>query len=244
MSRPDLEDKLTPAARQALEELVTEYRDRLLLGARESASRLGELREISVHDIMTSFGRGELRWRPFSRAIDQATRLYVWSGLAVAAGALLFLVGREAASGKSLEQNWPLLSALVGMGVAAFGYIANLLLSRRLPARPFGSEFDARPPFEYVGRYLALWRDLELALRDTAASQLGESAANAPMSILLEVLDSKGVLSDRESDRLRELLALRNSVVHGRGDAKPEDLEGASRDSERILGKLRGQAAS
>jgi hypothetical protein len=157
----------------------------------------------------------------------------------IAAGALIYLVGREAARGQAPEQKIPLVVALAGLCLSALGYFGGRFLRKRQLLRRLAYPFELPPaPSEYVGRYLAAWRDLELALRGTAASQLGESAANAPISMLLQVLDDRRMLDDFEGRRLRELLLLRNVTVHGRGDVRPEQLEEASRDAERILKKL------
>jgi len=239
-NRQELDTKLTPAARQALDELVADYRDQLLFGAADSASRLGELREISVHDIMAGLNRQQDR--VFGRtgsSIERILRLYVVGGFVLGVTGLVAFAAREILIGRGFQEQIFVLAALGGLLLSAMSYF--LLWTRKSRGTAYllrrqSSEFG---PGDYAS-YLTLWRDIELALRRAAAVRLGESAASAPISGLLETLGREQVLSSDDQLRLRRLLTLRNSIAHGGPGTETEgEIANAARDAERMLGRIK-----
>ena len=241
MRDESLENILTTAARRALDAIVEEYREQLLLGARESAARLGGLREISVHDIVAGVLRQQSRLAgPFPTSIERLISLYVWTGLLIGLGGLCLFTFREIIKGRSPEEQLPLIVALGGFCVAGLGYFTlRARKSRALRLALHRPTLESAAP-DYVASVASQWRDLELALRGVVSERLGESAAAAPLSLLLDMLKKEGVMADSDSNRLRELLALRNNVLHGRLELTQEQLEAATRDGDRLLRRLRG----
>ncbi len=129
-NRQELDSKLTPAAKQALDELVADYRDQLLLGAADSASRLGELHEISVHDIMAGLNRQQDRL--FGRTasnVERILRLYVVGGFLLGVTGLVAFSVREILSGSGFQEQLFLLTAMGGLLLAAMSYF--LLWTRK-----------------------------------------------------------------------------------------------------------------
>lgn len=238
--RQELDTKLTPAAKQALDELVADYRDQLLLGAADSASRLGELREISVHDIMAGLNRQQDR--VFGRTgtrIERILRLYVVGGFLLGVIGLVAFTAREILIGRGFQEQLFLVAALGGLLLSAMSYFLLWSRKSRGTASLLRSKLSEFGPGDY-GSYLVLWRDIELALRRAAAVRLGESAANAPLSGLLDILGREQVLSSDDQLRLRRLLNLRNSIAHGRPGTEDEDeIANAARDAERLLSRIR-----
>jgi hypothetical protein len=234
----ELDTKLTPAAKQALDELVDDYRNQLLLGAADSASRLGDLQEIAVHDIMASLNRQQSRLFGRTRSLaDRLLRVYLLGGVLLGVTGLGAFVVKEILARRAFEEQLTLIMALAGFCVSAMAYLMLYVRKSRgsgyLLRRP-ESEFG---PGDY-GSYLGLWRDIELALRRAVAVRLGESSANTPISGLLDRLE--GVLSIDEQVRLRQLLQVRNSIAHGqRGAVTEGGIALAARDAERLLGRLR-----
>jgi hypothetical protein len=234
----DLETKLTPAAKQALGELVDDYRDQLLLGAEDSASRLGDLREIAVHDIMASLNRQQSRLFGRSRSsVERILRVYLFFGVLVGGTGLGGFVVKELIAGRGFQERLTLMMTFAGLFLSTMAYLMlHLRRNRGNVLRRSESGFE---PGDY-GSYLALWRDIELALRHVVSVRLGESAANAPISRLLQSLEVERILSSDEQVRLRQFLQLRNSIAHGQHRAVGEtDIALAARDAGRLLDRLR-----
>ncbi|WP_146116804.1 hypothetical protein [Microbacterium sp. MYb64] len=80
-----------------------------------------------------------------------------------------------------------------------------------------------------TGAFIASWILLEEQLRELGGDFLGippEDARRYPFGELLRRLQREGVLAPTDYQTLRELLALRNAVMHG-GDYDPSSLERA-----------------
>jgi hypothetical protein len=234
--RAQLDSKLTPAAKQALEELVHDYHEQLLIGAAESAERFGELREISVHDIMAGMGRQQSRL--FGTTGNQVERMLRWNMLGVVVGggmAAVSLVLMRTSPNAILV--WQMGGVLIAMSAGSYAMLLIMKLRRTpLMLRGRRQEFDQEGDISS----LALWRDLEIAIRRAAAVQLGESGAAGSISKLLEQLGRTDLLAPQDQDALKRLLALRNAIAHGR----PVELDRASvrdtlRQGARLLERLR-----
>jgi len=240
MSRPDLEGKLTPAAKEAIDELMDEYRSQILIGARASANQLGEVREISLHDVLVSLNRVQLRARrPSNNVLYRLAAIYLVLGLLFGAGGLVGFVYPRLVQGVTLREQLPLMLSVVGLLVAALSYTYLQFASARYFGLPVPSSPDKSGSIEGTATYLSHWRDLELALREAAATRMGESAASAPISALLNRLLHYGLFSDADAHRVRDLLSLRNGIVHEGRFLDPSHLKTALRDAEQITSRLK-----
>ncbi len=73
---------------------------------------------------------------------------------------------------------------------------------------------DYIPRAAHQGRFLLAWSAAESAMR-VAARREGIDADRLPPRQLISQLTSAGLLSPAQSDALRELMAVRNRLVHG-----------------------------
>lgn len=238
MPREEFENKLTPAARQALDELVSDYRSQLLLGARDSAARLGDLRELSVHDIMAGFGRVQSRLTGASAtAVERLLSTYLWGGALVGLGGLLTYMIRELLANRNFVDQLPLVASIAGFAMAALSYTyLRMRRSRAMRLAIRRSDYFESP--DALGAFIARWRELELAIRRIASEKLGESAAAAPISTLIESLAERGIVTLEDSVKLRGLASLRNQIVHGGQQIPLEAVSSAMRDVERVARRL------
>lgn len=234
------EDKLTPAARQALDELVSDYRAQLLLRAGDSASRLGELREISVHDIVAAVGRQQRQLFGMPRSpMERLLTMYAVVFALIGGGAFIWFLAQQILTLREFGSQVSLMVAAMGFSVAVGSYLLLRARQRRFYLDLRGS--DEERLRDYHGMYLAQWSEIEVALRKVAAVQLGESAAGVPISRLIEHLAKEGRLSDGERVQLLQFLELRNALAHGRSTGTHErEIMTASREAGRLLGRLQG----
>lgn len=238
MNRSNLEEKLTRAARQVLDELVEEYRNQILVRANEAASTLtGDVREISVHDVVTSVKEIEERGgAPPASPFDRVLKMYQVLGVALGGFGFLFYFFREIQAALGLEKRLPLLIAIAGLTLATFSFFASRLREarRHLPARRMPAPKLPDFPFLFITR----WRDIELALRNAAAAEFGETVAEEPISVLVEHLVRKGTLNEQDSVRLRRLLKIRNTLIHEGAFGSEEEIASAMREAGRLLHKI------
>jgi hypothetical protein len=252
MTNIDYEDKLTDAAREALKELVQDYRNQVLLAAAESASHLtGEVREISVQDLMrgvrsTAVERGVGEPRIFDRLLF----VYVVFGVLMALVGFGWFAIRDFFLGLDPQRQIPLLVALAGLALSIFGLFTLRLRQLRGPIwgiwgspgrEGFMTETSSAA---HVGLFIAQWQQIELALRTLVGSELGESVAKEPLSALISRLRNEQALDEGDITRLRRLLETRNALVHKGLPLSETNMQVSLRDAQRVLAKLRSRWAS
>jgi hypothetical protein len=85
---------------------------------------------------------------------------------------------------------------------------------------------------------------MEVALRNMAATSLGETIAQEPISFLVERLQKHEDLSTRDAEVIQELLKERNRVVHSPDYLRDETVQSSLRRAQNVLGRLRHQASA
>lgn len=239
MTQQQIEQKLTPAARQALEELLEDYKRQILRGAEDSASRLtGEFREISLHDIVASLNKTGIRPLLQSKSnVERILTIYLWTGLIIAGAGFSFFFFKDILYSASLEERIPLIFGVSGLFFSAIAFIVLRLKRGRLLALRTQTLVRSESS-DYIGLYISKWRDLEIGLRDLAALHLGESSAKEPISVLLDKLSNKAILSIDDRTRVRKLLDLRNQILHKDSQVDQNTLLTAIRDSDRLIWRI------
>lgn len=230
--------RLTPAARQALDEIVADYKQQILLRAEDSASRLsGTAEEISLHDVFNGFKEIQVGQSGRSNSsVDAILKVYVLIGALIATGGAFSYFFRGIFSSLSFEQK---LAALAAFGGLAISIVSSLLLKlRRQKTVGLLKNSYERDEAGLLGEFVSRWSELELTLRDRAARQLGESRTNVPISSIMYELANRKVLSEVELARLKEILSTRNNLVHSNGFADRSTLTKAIADIKSLSSKL------
>lgn len=213
---------LTPAAKQALDEFVEDYRQQIILRARDSASSLsGSPVEISLHDVVIGIKQVQSGRILARNSLDAVLRIYVVFGaLMTISGAIAYFF-QGVFSSLTTEQK---LAALVAFSGLTLSTISLLLLNvrRRRVIESMSRGLNEKDQVGLLGEFVSQWAKLELSLRDRIARQLGESKANQPISSVMYELAQRNVLSEVEIARLREILNMRNEIVH-RGEVSERD---------------------
>lgn len=240
----DLSSKLTPAAQSALDEIVNEYRDEILLAAAVRAAQpTGELRDISVRDIVSA-ARSRLRSkRTRQRAtLERLLAVYAVTGaLAATVGLGIFSVDQFLRDSDPAVRI-PLFVGLIG-AILAVGS-TSLMYLRKFGVVSFPNRLADASGGELIGQYLATWRDVEVALRNMAASSLGETVAKEPISFSVERLQKHDELSSRDAEVIQQLLKERNRVVHSPDYFQEEAVLNSLRRAQNVLGRIQHQASA
>lgn len=229
MERHDLEQKLTPAARQVLDQLVSEYRSEILLRAGDSASELtGEVHEISVRDVVE--GLTEAQSTVSARAtgfLGSASGVYQVVGLTLAiAGLVLWFTSGGPYGLSYLERTFIWVLVLFGLGLAVLSKLAHRFAKKRVDQIHLEKPSRQRTGYaEGPSTFLSIWQHIELRLREMAATKFGESIADQPLSVLLHAFQREEVLDAETVERVQDLLILRNRIVHTRYDLSLADLQ-------------------
>ncbi|MCK4411175.1 hypothetical protein KAV67_02720, partial [Candidatus Bipolaricaulota bacterium] len=208
-----VEEKLTPAARQAIEELVDEYKERLLRKAVDrSVSYIGDHSEISVRDILEA-------WEDVDRYSQErptfSGKILLWYsmvGISSAIGALAFLV----ASGRPFSYGYTIVLGvgIFGLVLALTSSLARYLIIRRKASLRYRVGVESRHDTPLDNQLVLLWRDIELALRDIVAARFGESHATPKVYDLVGQLQTYGELKEEQMNGLQLVLEYRNRIVH------------------------------
>lgn len=245
MNNEDVESKLTPAAREALVELVDDYRRQILFGAMRSASSYaGEVEEISVRDVLTSVNRVDApsggRPRPY---VDRMYRVVMIVGFAYTILGFGYFLVQSIEISLDLGQTIGLATGLSGtlITLAAYFYTHRRAQERAFREQVVRGELFAEQRVQESDASMLLikaWRGIELAVRAFVASTYGESMARDPFSILIDRVEASDVLTKEDQQMLRHLLRVRNKVVHEGLVLDARQLRSALQDADRILSKI------
>lgn len=241
ISRDSLETKLTPAAKQVLHELITEYREHLLFNAAESAERLGELREISVHDIIAGTSNNYKQMFNTRQTIyDRIIKIYYVLGQALSMSALSIFIYLRLVQG--YEGIPPTLLAMicVGLAMSLITYILRLKRKAR-SASVLLNRSNTVSEENKDEMFVTLWRDLEVALQRKAAIYLGESVASNSISTVINELTESELLSEKDRVLLIQILKMRNLIAHGSanlGSMDREAINELARSGRRLLERI------
>jgi len=242
MSTDDLETKLTPAGRRTLDEIVDDYKNEILQAAGTSASRpTGEVREISVHDIL----QGSRRIRsPLSMIrnslIDRLAIIYAFLGLGgLVVGWILYFAETHEVNFLT-KQQLPILISIGSSALAAASVVLAYLARTSLFKAEGENIADRDDRDELLSAYMGLWREVELSIRNLASARLGETVAQEPISYLIEKLGDTDMLSKDDAKILQSLLRLRNQLAHGSEPANVPRLSRSIQDARLVLRKING----
>jgi hypothetical protein len=239
MPNNDVSEILTPAARQLLEEAVKDYRAQVLSAAQSSAARLtGELREISVHDVLTGLAAAQpgLSRRRTSQ-VERVLYLYGVTGILMAVASVVYWLVRNASASSDLQAQLPLLLGASGLLMSVLSFLYLRIRTIRLGdtgSEGFSNRGDASAEFTFISQ----WRDLEIGLRRIAAAELGESGSAMPFSALVNAAMKSGTLSAEDANVLRRLIDLRNRILHKGDSISTAELRDAVNAADRLTAKL------
>ncbi|MBI5935955.1 MAG: hypothetical protein HY867_19795 [Chloroflexi bacterium] len=207
------EDRLTLAARKALDDLLDDYRNQIMFGAFKSASSInGDVEEISVRDIyagvseVTSVKRSEtsIRQRKAKQSLVVGLA-YVVFGLLL--GIWVNLVSTSFF--KDLDKTLALISLALAFGGAALSVISYIVYRKNSNVKSSQNK-TSNLEFEFIQK----WRDLEMISREIVSSSIGESKAEKPSSILFRELKNSDLISLEDENLILDLLKTRNTIVH------------------------------
>lgn len=232
------------AARDALDALSGEFREEVLRVAGRRAAVFREGAELSVGDVVRAADDVLEGKAGRARRYDGLIKAYLGFGASVAAASTIVLLVLTVGSPSNIPQLLTAVFGIAGALVAGLGAAMSASRARReewerIPREALVAEAP-EPDFWLLSRWLAL----EVAVRDAVAERLGESQANAPLSVLIRRLVESGILVDDDLETFRRVLSLRNQVAHGHGRRSWESTEAALKDLDELLRKLRRDRVS
>ena len=215
MINDKIHSKLTPSAKEALNELVEEYRVTLL----EKAYTIAEERdtankEISLRDILETQQPPlkEIRKVNFKEYRKKRWILLISLTGAVYAGAgiLIYLFQNKKFS---LDNDLGLIVAIMGILISFIAFIYGQMLSKRylfINTSKSNSIYSNADNYEIVKR----WQIIEtLAKKFMSEADKNDTTSNS-VSFLIRFLSHKIAKNEKEFLKIRELLWLRNKVLH------------------------------
>ena len=233
------ESKLTPAAREALEEFTRNYRDQILRSANQVAGKLtGEVREISVRDIFEAISIIETKGFPArSRQRSRLSFTLTLTGLLYSLVGFGFYIYTRSTS---TFQNIGILLIVGGIACILAGLYFNIYYRDRsstMLQSKSNDDDDRTKELEFI--FLDLWQLIELETRNLASQILGESKAKSPSPRLVDELITSKILSYNDSMIIRNLLNLRNNIVHNRTRYPKDMLVASIKQAEALVERMR-----
>jgi hypothetical protein len=229
----EAETRLTPEAKRVLDDLVDDIRRQTVL----SADQLSYGDEVTARDVIEAFQRQArtpgVAGEPRVRRLSIIVGLYAVFGVAtVTVGFLVNYLD----SGPLADSSWVIIVSGASLSVAA----AALLQTTRMRLREHEAQLDERRRADQgVSEFLRDWIAIESEIRLAAASLLGSSASEKPVSQLAKDLARAGFLSSKEADAATSLHRRRNALVHG-GPVDEAALRESLRETDVLLSALHG----
>jgi hypothetical protein len=232
------EEKLTPAAKEALNDLVMDYRNRIITRASEAAAEIdGAVKEISVKDLFIALNTDrEKTSKVVTRSLDRFIILIALVGLIYSLIGFGFY-GFE--HYKNIIENTGLITGISGLAVSILGFLLLFIVknirTKESLERVNATMYDIVDPYELI----KIWQKIEIQTKLIIASKLGESKANIPLIYALRRLKDMTIITEIEYNALLNLLDMRNKVLHSDKIYSESDMKNIVQKSEQILRKLK-----
>jgi len=129
---------------------------------------------------------------------------------------------------------YALVAAVIALGIGG-ALIIRIIGSQSSANKILG----VRSEQEATERFLNAFAELETRATAVVASQLGESPEAIPLGITLRGLAERGIWSQEELNRFRELLKMRNSLVHEEEAVNTATLDSGIAEAELLRRELK-----
>jgi hypothetical protein len=208
MINENIYSKLTPSAKEAIDELSEQFKENLLEKAYQIATdRDTANKEISLRDILEANQTSD-RLRILDKVEFKRKRLLTtvsFSGIIYAtAGFIIYLYQNNKFS---LDKDIGLIIAVVGLLITLFAVFYSQLISRRYILDNLKST-DTSDNFDLVKR----WQLIEsLAKKLMSDADQKESSS---VSFLIRFLSHRVAKDEKEYLKIKDLLQLRNKIIH------------------------------
>jgi hypothetical protein len=234
-----LEERLTPRARELLASLLEDLRDEILT----SASRRGVAAEIGARDVIEAFEEYTGRSRAIgydSARRRQRIQLLLTTYAVIAAVLAVVAVVLTFSDLGSADTLTVVATTSLGLVGASLG----LLLSfRSRTAAASKREIEELKRQSGFAEFLERWLRIESLIRLLVARDLGASSAELPLGALLDAGSKAGRIRASEYSELRNLLEVRNRAVHA-GALDRDTLVGATQRADRLIVRFEDELAN
>jgi hypothetical protein len=214
MINENIYSKLTPSAKDALNELTDSFREEILERAFTIAQeRATANKEISLRDILEA-KQPTLKIAEKEKAVYRRKRWTLLISLSGAiyslAGILIYLYQNKKFS---LDNDFGLVIAVVGILITLIGYLYGQLISKRYlfaTTTTKISTFANSNDYEIVKR----WQVIESLAKEFMSEADQKEARNNSVGFLIRFLSHKAAMNEKEFLKIRELLQTRNKILH------------------------------
>ncbi len=206
--------KLTPSAQEALDKMVSEYRDSLLEKAfllaqeRETASKEISLRDILETNQLKHSGIG------IEKSENRKKRMISLLALSGAVysvlGILIYLFQNKKFA---VETDLGLIIAITGIIISLISFLYGQLISKRYSftqTTTATSIYSQSNDYDIVKR----WQIIETLAKKFMTEADQKEAKNNSVGFLIRFLSHKVAKDEKEFLKIRELLQMRNKILH------------------------------
>jgi hypothetical protein len=225
------DSNLTPAAERLLDDVMSDLRSEIVHTARRRAVRYPSLlRDIGVREVVHAFGELDLsRSRERRQTRGSLAAWLTFSGVLFLLTVMIIILQVEFPD----EGNSSILLNLAGTVSATLTAATLAIIIVRW------SQSEARSTASVLASFLDLWIELEAKMRIVVSKELGESRSSENLDALIEDYAEVANLNSDDRSQLRNLLGLRNDIVHGETSLSEGRLEEGLRLAKRYL--MRGR---
>jgi hypothetical protein len=202
---------------------------------RSAAAFQGDVKEISVRDIVASASRLDRTGLRLRGTIDVVVRAYALTGTIIAIAGISYIFLTRSVSVES-NPGIALIASLAGVFISLVAMFFYMRRGRGLAgAREVVYSRPYEPTEEWGVGFITKWSEAELSIRKLAANYLGESRAKGPIGSLINDLSEARILRQEDLTALKNALELRNKIVHSGARLSRNEYETALRNLARFL---------
>lgn len=228
-------DKLTPSAKEALDEILIEIKNELLKKANSIAQKeLTADKEISLRDIMNAreelFKAKTIREKTDYKRKRFTTIISLTGALYTIIGIFIYVYQNQSFA---LENNIGLIMAFAGILVILMGFMYTQILFRRKDQLNYEKEINTVDDFELVKR----WQTIEKLTSKLMRKKGFDENESKSISGIINFL-SHEFKSDELHIQLRELLQIRNKILHEDIKIEKNEKQNFIKTSDKIISLL------
>jgi hypothetical protein len=237
MNNNSYKSKLTPAAKEVLNEVVEDYRLQILKEANLYASDVtGEIREVAVKDLLHALQKlDSTKDNTKTAKIKFILIVYVFFGVLTS---FLAAVYTQFSESHLLD-----LFGLVGSLLALISFV--LYINYTKPNLTIGSlsistKANRLNKEQYSRLLIMQWRKIEILSKDVLSNIIGESEVdNLSLRVLMTYLEKFKIFNPDELNIYLELFRKRNKVTHSnKTDISTEEFNKFMNSSDILIKKL------
>lgn len=236
----EIEKKLTPEAKRILEDLVEEYKRKLLWETYSRAFKKidNQYEKILPEDIFYGLQReANNEEHRKKRKVELLMETYKVVGIILSLTAIIYFIYSTFEFKLNEGQFLSIVFAFVGVIITLLSFSITKLYKMRQSKSP---ERTANDDLRML--FISKWIELESISRRHLSPKYSSESEKIPITIILRDLKERQLLDDIDFSKFNYLLKMRNVIVHGNKEIRTHQILESIKEVDNLIDKLMSNA--